>query len=212
MDLTVQGGCKVQKTGLILKVAECEEQRWKQVKKKVQRIFVVIHTWDVCHTWWGGIHRQEASWTAAQRWAVSALPAGRWRRTESSTSSRPLPCCEHSPPAFLFRDSLAFCQSICRRIKPQWEQKRTKTMVKDALSQTTKSWYLLLFFAAICVGYHGRSNGFFCSICSAYVLNQIQKVMATTIQKTQRRCLYTSHVPANKLFSLCVWSSKYDYN
>ncbi len=101
-----------------------------------------IHTWDACHTWWGGIHPQAASLTTAQRWAVFALPARKWHRTESNTSSRPPPGCERSPQAPRFQDSPASCLSICSNMKP-WKEARI-----------TALWFMPLWTSQVAVNIH----------------------------------------------------------
>lgn len=89
-------------------------QKMRRARSRKSKLFLL--TWGVCRTWWGETHPQAASWTAAQRWAVSGLPAGRWRRTGSSKSSRPPPGCERARLAPRSQDSPASCRSICSNV------------------------------------------------------------------------------------------------
>ena len=160
----------------------------------------VIRTLDVCHTWWGGIHRLAASLTVARRWAVSGLPAVRWRTTESNTSSRPSPSCERSPPAPPFLDSPAFCRGICSNKKKT--QKKTAVRKKGGtVSKTSGCWNLLPNGLEIII----EALSLFlslCTICPACVFKQ-QQVMETATHTQKKTC---SNLPYmfKKLLS-CVW-------
>lgn len=117
----------------------------------------VIRTWDVCHTWWGGIHRLAAFLTVARRWAVSGLPAARWRTTESNTSSRPSPSYERSPPAPRFLDLPAFCRGICsnRKKDPKKTAVRkrrgniSRTCVADLVAKRVGNHYWSIVFVLV---------------------------------------------------------------